>query len=86
MFWPQSEARTFSSLAVTQSPITPSCLCRTGFFIQVTVLGFSYLCATWRSQIFYRVLRSEHVLVRSEHVLLRSEHVLVKSEHVLVRR
>jgi hypothetical protein len=31
-------------------------LCRTQFFIQVTVLGFSYLCATQRSKIFYRVL------------------------------
>ncbi len=33
---------------------TPSCLCRTWSLIQVTVLGFSYLCATWRSQNFYR--------------------------------
>ncbi len=36
-------------------PSTPSCHCRTLVFIQVTVLGFSYLCATQRSQIFYRV-------------------------------
>ncbi len=35
-------------------PSKPSCLCRTLFLIQVTVLGFSYLCATRRSQIFYR--------------------------------
>jgi hypothetical protein len=34
---------------------TPSCLYRTWFLIQVPVLGFSYLCATWRSQNFYRV-------------------------------
>ncbi len=37
------------------NPSTPSFLCRTWCLIQVTVLGFSYLCATWRSQIFYRV-------------------------------
>ncbi len=35
-------------------PSTPFCLCRTWLFIQVTVLGFSYLCATQRSKNFYR--------------------------------
>ncbi len=37
-------------------PSTPSSLCRTRFLIRVTFLGFSYLCATWRNQNFYRVV------------------------------
>ncbi len=34
------------------SPSMPSCLYRTWFLIQVTILGFNFPCATWRSQIF----------------------------------
>ncbi len=37
-------------------PSTPCYLCKTFVFVQVTVLGFSYLCATQRSQIFHRVV------------------------------
>jgi hypothetical protein len=41
-------------------PSMPCCHWRTGFLIQVTVFGFSYLCATRRSQNFYRVAWQEN--------------------------
>jgi hypothetical protein len=48
------------------NPSTPSSLCRMRFWIQVTVLGFSYLRATRRSQIFYRVGEEREGVRRTE--------------------
>jgi hypothetical protein len=42
---------------------TPSVLCRTRFLMQITVLGFSSLYATWRSENFYRACFHVHVHV-----------------------
>jgi hypothetical protein len=57
---------------------TPSCLCRTWFLIQVTVLGFSYLCATWRSQNFYRVGSNHSPLIVGMTALSTTHLVLYK--------